>query len=263
MVGIFKLLYTFSCPWVSFWQSVPDSNDFTLRFRDSVISPLPVPNNNRNINSSALNQTQISLKSSPGAIFHRSLFPVTAAIHGICSSLPAGENKNRWHESGPLLNRNEVEGLLSDSRYTINCWLSLANISADALGCGRFGLLHSSTLAIIFHFFYTWYHVVYRNLSGPNKPWKWASLFCFLSSPALLHSFPGSKAKQPNPPGFTGKQRAARNGRKKGPARAQKEREGERGVPRPLWGEQVCLSAALPGSITHKASKRQGKPEFI
>lgn len=24
-----------------------------------------------------------------GAIFHRSLFPVTAAIHGICSSLPA------------------------------------------------------------------------------------------------------------------------------------------------------------------------------
>lgn len=123
---------------------------------------------------------------------------------------------------------------------TVNCCLSLANISGDSLGCGRFGLLHSSTLVIIFHFFYTWNHVVYRNLSGPNKLWKWASLFCFLSSPALLHSFPGSKLSNRTPQGSSvSKEQPEMTGKRVLPKHESKVKT--EGVPCPLTGKYAWL----------------------
>lgn len=55
-------------------ESVPDSNHFTLRLRDSVTSPLPITKKNRNNSPSTLHQAQTSLKSQPGTIFHQSVF---------------------------------------------------------------------------------------------------------------------------------------------------------------------------------------------
>lgn len=65
-------------------ESVPDSNHFTLRLRDSVTSPLPIPKKNRNNSPSALDQAQTSPNSQPGTIFHQSLFPVTPGVHRMC-----------------------------------------------------------------------------------------------------------------------------------------------------------------------------------
>lgn len=86
----------------------------------------------------------------------------------------------------------------------------------------------------------------------------------FLLLPFFIH-FLALKLSNQIPQGsLVSKGQAEMAGKRVLPKKARKGkgrgREGKReGVPRPLRVEQVCLSAALPGSFTHKASKGQGK----
>lgn len=96
---------------MSVLESVPDSNHFTLRLRDSVTCPLPIPNKNRNNSPSTLDQAQASPKSQLRTIFHQPVFRDSRTPQDVQSLPVQGKNTHDMSQDS-LLTEQSGGGLL-------------------------------------------------------------------------------------------------------------------------------------------------------